>query len=426
MADALALVAREAQAYVDQIDSERVLDHAAAEALADWAPSLPEAGSGAVGALGELIERARPAATRSSGPRFFHFVVGGTTPAALGADWLASALDQNAFVWASSPLAAKLETIAIGWLRELFELPPEFGGSLVTGTTMANLTGLAAARNWWAERHGVDAEEAGLSGLPAPPVLTSGYIHASAVQAIGMLGLGRASVRRLARDGAGRLDLKALADALAAGGPAILIANAGEVNAGDFDPIAAMADLAAEHDAWLHVDGAFGLFARIAPRSRALTGGIERADSLTTDVHKWLNFPTTAASSSSASRPAWRGRSTSERRTCRPPTTRGRAPASSAPRTRAGPGRSPSGRRCARTAATATGRWSSATWRWPATRRPDRGRARAQAARRAPAQHRHVPRPAGRRRRPTARRPQSGARRGAAARRPRVRGNHRL
>jgi glutamate/tyrosine decarboxylase-like PLP-dependent enzyme len=122
-------------------------------------------------------------------------------------------------------------------------------------------------------------------------VLTSGYVHPSAVQAIGMLGIGRDGVRRLARDGAGRLDLEALADALASGGPAILIANAGEVNAGDFDPIAAMADLAAEHDAWLHVDGAFGLFARIAPESRALTEGIERADSITTDAHKWLNVP---------------------------------------------------------------------------------------------------------------------------------------
>lgn len=291
MAQALALAAREAQAYVAGIEDEPVLDHDAAEALADWAPSLPETGSGAVGALGELIERARPAATRSSGPRFFHFVVGGTTPAALGADWLASALDQNAFAWASSALAARLEAVAVGWLRELFELPPQFGGTLVTGTTMANFTGLAAARNWWAERHGVDAEETGLSGLAAPPVLTSGYVHPSAVQAIGMLGIGRAGVRRLARDGAGQLDLEALADALASSGPAILIANAGEVNAGDFDPIAAMADLAAEHEAWLHIDGAFGLFARIAPESRALTEGIERADSITTDAHKWLNVP---------------------------------------------------------------------------------------------------------------------------------------
>ncbi|MGH2986432.1 MAG: pyridoxal phosphate-dependent decarboxylase family protein [Solirubrobacterales bacterium] len=291
MADALALAAREAQAYVGEIADEPVLDHDAAEALADWAPALPETGSGAVGALGELIERARPAATRSSGPRYFHFVVGGTTPAALGADWLASAFDQSGFVWESSPLATKLETIAIGWLRELFELPPEFGGALVTGTTMANFTGLAAARNWWAEQHSIDVEEAGLAGLLPAPVLTSGYVHASAVQAIGMLGIGRANVRRLPRDGAGRLDLEAFAEALAGAGPAIVIANAGEVDAGDFDPIAAMADLAAEHGAWLHVDGAFGLFARLAPESRELTAGIERADSITTDAHKWLNVP---------------------------------------------------------------------------------------------------------------------------------------
>jgi glutamate/tyrosine decarboxylase-like PLP-dependent enzyme len=291
MGEALALAAREAQAYVSGLGDEPVLDHAAAEGLIGWSPSLPEQGSGAVAALGELIERARPAATRSSGPRYFHFVVGGTTPAALGADWLASAFDQSGFAWESSPLATRLETIAIDWLRELFELPPEFGGALVTGTTMANFTGLAAARNWWAERHGIDVEEAGLGALPALPVLTSGYVHPSAVQAIGMLGIGRASVRRLSRDGTGRLDLEALAEALASADPAIVIANAGEVNAGAFDPIAAMADLAAEHGAWLHVDGAFGLFARLAPESRELTEGIERADSITTDAHKWLNVP---------------------------------------------------------------------------------------------------------------------------------------
>ena len=291
MGEALALAAREAQAYVSGLDDEPVLDHAAAEGLIGWSPSLPEQGSGAVAALGELIARARPAATRSSGPRYFHFVVGGTTPAALGADWLASAFDQSGFAWESSPLATRLETIAIDWLRELFELPPEFGGALVTGTTMANFTGLAAARNWWAEQHGIDVEDAGLAALPALPVLTSGYVHPSAVQAIGMLGIGRANVRRLSRDGAGRLDLEAMGEALASADPAIVIANAGEVNAGDFDPIAAMADLATEHGAWLHVDGAFGLFARLAPESRELTEGIERADSITTDAHKWLNVP---------------------------------------------------------------------------------------------------------------------------------------
>ena len=292
LADALELAADQAQQYLSGIDTDRVLDGVAAERLADWGGPLPDDGTGAPPALAELAERARPTATRSSGPRFFHFVVGGTTPAALGADWLTSAFDQMAFSFTSSPLAVRLETIAVDWLRELFELPTEFGGVLVTGATMANFTGLAAARGWWAERRGIDVDEQGMSGIEPPVILSSGYIHASAMQAIGMLGLGRANVRRLARDGVGRLDLEALERELAsAGGGAIVIANAGEVNAGDFDPLAEMADLAERHAAWLHVDGAFGLFARLAPESRPLTEGVERANSVTVDGHKWLNVP---------------------------------------------------------------------------------------------------------------------------------------
>jgi len=179
----------------------------------------------------------------------------------------------------------------VRWLRELFELPPEFAGVLVTGATMANFTGLIAARSWWAERCGFDADEAGLAGAPPPVILSSGYIHPSAMQAISMAGLGRGNVRRLARDSVGRLDVDALADALATSGPAIVIANAGEVNAGDFDPIADLADLAERHGAWLHVDGAFGLFAALSPRTRHLTAGVERADSIAADGHKWLNVP---------------------------------------------------------------------------------------------------------------------------------------
>ena len=292
LAGALELAADQAQQYLSAIDADRVLDRDAAEGLTEWGGPLPDDGAGAPPALAELAERARAAATRSSGPRFFHFVVGGTTPAALGADWLTSAFDQTAFSFTSSPLAARLETIAVDWLRELFELPTEFGGVLVTGATMANFTGLAAARGWWAERRGIDVDEQGLSGLEPPVILSSGYIHASAMQAIGMLGLGRANVRRLARDGVGRLDLEALERALAsAGGGAIVVANAGEVNAGDFDPLAQMADLAERHDAWLHVDGAFGLFARLTPEARHLTEGVERANSVTVDGHKWLNVP---------------------------------------------------------------------------------------------------------------------------------------
>jgi glutamate/tyrosine decarboxylase-like PLP-dependent enzyme len=292
LAGALELAADQAQQYLSGIDADRVLDQDAAEGLAEWGGPLPDDGAGAPPALAELAERARAAATRSSGPRFFHFVVGGTTPAALGADWLTSAFDQMAFSFTSSALAARLETIAVDWLRALFELPTEFGGVLVTGATMANFTGLAAARGWWAERRGFDVDEQGMSGLEPPVILSSGYIHASAMQAIGMLGLGRANVRRLARDGVGRLDLEALERELArAGGGAIVVANAGEVNAGDFDPLAQMADLAERHDAWLHVDGAFGLFARLAPEARHLTEGVERANSVTVDGHKWLNVP---------------------------------------------------------------------------------------------------------------------------------------
>ena len=289
---ALGAAAREATAYARGLGDDPVHDSTSDRLLDELDRPLPEHGRGAVEALAELAARGRATATRSSGPRFFHFVTGGTTPAALGADWLTSAFDQNGFAWESSSLAARMEGIAVRWLRELFELPGDFGGALVTGATMANFTGLIAARGWWAERTGFDADDAGLAGARPPAILSGGYVHPSAVQALGMLGLGRTNVQRLARDGAGRVDLDALAQALAREDrPAIVIANAGEVNAGDFDPIDAIAALVREHDAWLHVDGAFGLFARLAPESRHLVAGVEHADSITVDAHKWLNVP---------------------------------------------------------------------------------------------------------------------------------------
>lgn len=158
---------------------------------------------------------------------------------------------------------------------------------------MANFVGLACARRWWAERHGRDVDADGLAGLPPVPVFSSGYIHPSATKALAMLGIGRSRVRTLTRDDAGRLDLDGLREALGSteGSPAIIVANAGEVNAGDFDPIAAMADLAEEHGSWLHVDGAFGLFAALSPRSARLVEGIDRAHSVIADGHKWLNVP---------------------------------------------------------------------------------------------------------------------------------------
>ena len=261
-------------------------------AIVRWSDPMPEEGDGTLAAVEELADRARKTATRSSGPRFFHFVMGGGTPAALAADWLTSAYDQPAYAWASSPFASRLEQVAVDWLRQLFELPGDFGGVLTTGATMANFVALAAARNRWAERHGVDVEERGVASLPAPVILSSGYLHPSAAQAIGMLGLGRANIRRLAKDDVGRLDLAALEHELSCcPRTAIVIANAGEVNAGDFDPIPELAELCERYDAWLHGDGAFGLFARLAPSTRALTEGVERADSVICDGHKWLNVP---------------------------------------------------------------------------------------------------------------------------------------
>jgi glutamate/tyrosine decarboxylase-like PLP-dependent enzyme len=253
---------------------------------------LPEAGAGALAALEELTA-GLDAATASPGPRFFHFVTGGVTPAALGADWLTTALDQNAFSWVGSPLGTRLETVSLGWLKELFGLPAEWGGALTTGATAANVAGLAAARQWWGEQHGRDVAAEGLAGLPAVPVLSSGFVHPSALKALAELGIGRGTVRRFSRDAVGRIDLPGLERALRdlGGAPAILIGNAGEVNAGEFDPLGALADLAEEHGAWLHVDGAFGLFARVSPRSAHLAAGVERAHSVIADGHKWLNVP---------------------------------------------------------------------------------------------------------------------------------------
>ncbi|MFG3714289.1 pyridoxal phosphate-dependent decarboxylase family protein [Micromonospora sp. NPDC047730] len=261
-----------------------------------WRPAgdgkLPERGEGAAAAVRRLLRVGTAAATHSAGPRFFHFIIGGATPAALAGDWTAALLDQNVAFRASSPFAAATETIALTWLRELFGLPERFGGALVASATFANVTGLAAATHWWAERHGVDVAARGLAGLPRMPVLSGGYVHASDRKALQLLGHGRDSVEVLARDGVGRVDLAALERRLAEiDAPAVLIASAGEVNAGDFDPVVELADVAERHGAWLHVDGAFGIFAALSPRTRHLVEGIERADSIAGDGHKWLNVP---------------------------------------------------------------------------------------------------------------------------------------
>jgi glutamate/tyrosine decarboxylase-like PLP-dependent enzyme len=292
VSEALRRAAAAAGRFLADLDTDRVRRPGADAAAASLETRFPEEGDGALAALDELV-RASDGALRSAGPRFFHWVIGGDTPAALAADWLTSAWDQNAYSWDSSPIATACEELAIAWLKELFGLPAAWGGVLTTGATMANFTGLAAARTWWARRHGADLDARGFVGLPAVPVFSSAYVHPSATKALAMLGVGRDTVRRFARDDIGRIDLAAMEAALRdlGGAPAIIIGNAGEVNAGDFDPIDALADLAERYHAWLHVDGAFGLFARIAPKAAYLAKGVERAHSVIADGHKWLNVP---------------------------------------------------------------------------------------------------------------------------------------
>jgi glutamate/tyrosine decarboxylase-like PLP-dependent enzyme len=285
----LGLVADAAPGYLASLAGRLVADPSARVLLDDLGGPLPEDGLGAAGSIEELLRIGTAAATHSSGPRFFHLVVGGTTPAALAGDWVTSLLDQNAVLWTSSPLATTAETVALGWLKDLFGLPAGWGGVLTPSATFANLTGLACARHWWAARHGRDVGADGLAGLPAMPVLGGSYVHASVRKALQILGLGRDTVRV---HGTGRADVAAIERSLAElDGPAVLVATAGEVNAGDFDPIDELADLAERYGAWLHVDGAFGLFAALSPRTAHLLAGVTRADSVAADAHKWLNVP---------------------------------------------------------------------------------------------------------------------------------------
>ncbi len=284
--------ARESGEYLETIADRPVRDPRADEVAATFGGPLPEHGVGAVQTLEELVAGI-DGAVHSAGPKFFHFVDGGTTPAALGADWLATTLDQNPGAWVSTPLAARLEQVSIEWLKELFGLPASWGGVLTTGATMANFVALACARRWCGERAGVDVDDLGVSAAPAITVVGGGYTHPSDIKALGMLGVGRSNVRKLARDEVGRVDLDAMDAALRDldGAPAIVIGSAGEVNAGDFDPLNDMADLAERYGAWFHVDGAFGLFAALSPRTKHLVEGVGRADSVIADGHKWLNVP---------------------------------------------------------------------------------------------------------------------------------------
>jgi glutamate/tyrosine decarboxylase-like PLP-dependent enzyme len=254
---------------------------------------LPETGCGAKKSIETLLDMNAKAAANTGGPKCFHFIIGGSTPAAMAADLLATAFETVTYTWVVSPVGVQMELQALDWLKQLFGLPASMSGIMVTGATMANFVGMASARQWWGEQQGFDISEDGMSGKPQMPVLTSGFIHASSLKVLALLGVGRGNVQQFCRDDFGRLDIDAMRVALEKlkGKPALVIINAGEVNTGEFDPVRDIITLAREHNCWVHVDGAFGLFARVSPRVAHFADGVELADSITVDGHKWLNVP---------------------------------------------------------------------------------------------------------------------------------------
>jgi glutamate/tyrosine decarboxylase-like PLP-dependent enzyme len=255
-------------------------------------PALPNDGLGAEAALELFRSTYAGGLAGSAGPRYWGFVTGGATPAALAGDWLVGAFDQNPTSKAEAA-ALYVERDALTLLRQLFGLSDDHAGVFVSGATMANFVGLALARQWAARKHGADAAQDGLHALPPLPIL-SGAPHSSTYKALAMLGMGRRNLRVIAtvpeRE---TVELGALRRALSdlEGKPSVVVANAGTVNTVDFDDLAALAGLKREFGFWLHVDAAFGGFAACSPKYRALLAGLDAADSITIDAHKWLNVP---------------------------------------------------------------------------------------------------------------------------------------
>lgn len=279
--------AARAAAYLDGLATRRVAPApealAALSSLGGPLSDDPEA-PGDVLALLDAV--GSPAATGTAGGRYFGFVTGGVLPAALAAGWLAEAWDQNAFSGVSSPLAAAVEAVALRWLLDVLALPEGCAGAFVTGATMANFTALAAARQAVLEREGWDVRAQGLFGAPPVTVVVGAEAHPTLFKALGLLGMGRERVVRVPVDGQGRMRADALPPL---DGPAIVCLQAGNVNTGAFDPAADLIPVAREAGAWVHADGAFGLWAAAAPGRVALARGFHDADSWATDAHKWLN-----------------------------------------------------------------------------------------------------------------------------------------
>jgi glutamate/tyrosine decarboxylase-like PLP-dependent enzyme len=245
-------------------------------------PTTPEA-------VLEILDRVgSPATVANAGGRFFGFVLGGSLPAALAANWLAGAWDQSPGLYAASPIGTVLEEVSLCWLLDVLRLPPESAGAFVTGATVANFTALAAARHAVLQQAGWNVEADGLFGAPPVTVVVGAEAHPSLIKALGLLGMGRGRVVTVPVDSQGRMQADAFPKIAP---PAIVCIQAGNVNTGAFDPAASLCALAHDAGAWVHIDGAFGLWAAASPRYAPLASGVADADSWATDAHKWLNVP---------------------------------------------------------------------------------------------------------------------------------------
>ncbi len=275
--------------YLEGIGERSVAPTAAAvEQLRAFDEPLPDRQTDPAETLQLLDDIGSPGTMAMAGPRFFGFVIGGSLPVTLAANWLAGAWDQNTGLYRPTPTTSLLEQISLRWLLDVLRLPPECSGAFVTGATVANFCALAAARHSVLKQAGWNAEADGLFGAPPITVIVSAEAHPSVTKSLGLLGLGRTRVVKIPVDDQGRM----LADQLPAiSGPAIVCVQAGNVNTGAFDPIAEICRIAHAAGAWVHVDGAFGLWAAAAPSRARLAAGLADADSWATDAHKWLNVP---------------------------------------------------------------------------------------------------------------------------------------
>lgn len=282
-------VASRAARYLEELPERSVapLPEAVAR-LAELGGPLPEEPSDPAALLGLLDEVGSPATVATAAGRYFGFVIGGSLPAALAANWLSGAWDQNASLQVMSPVAARCEEIVLEWFLDLLGLPGGCGAGFATGTTMANFTALAAARSALLERAGWNVEDDGLFGAPPIQVVVGDEVHVSVLKALTLLGMGRTRLTRVPADGQGRMRVDALPEL---NDRTLVCVQAGNVNTGAFDPAGEICRRAREAGAWVHIDGAFGLWAAVSPSLAPLLAGAEQADSWAVDCHKWLNVP---------------------------------------------------------------------------------------------------------------------------------------